>query len=148
MPIDPSFRALSGLLQFTVRRHTFNKDSFINHKSNEDSLISRARAALRSDSRRTASMPRGDNWKGFKDFGLKAKARIWPSPEGQGQNLAFACKSRTESSLGCPTWCHIRSTAALPLCFMLARVRANTTALLSRESRPPTAQSLATSAAV
>ena len=37
-------------------------------------------------------MPRGDNWKGFEDFGLKAKARIWPSPEGQGQNLAFACK--------------------------------------------------------
>ena len=27
VPIDPSFRALSGRLQSTVRRHTFNKDS-------------------------------------------------------------------------------------------------------------------------
>ena len=27
-PIDPSFRALSRRLKFTVRRHTFNKDSF------------------------------------------------------------------------------------------------------------------------
>ena len=26
--VDPSFRALSGRLQFTVRRHTFNRDSF------------------------------------------------------------------------------------------------------------------------
>ena len=26
-PVDPSFRALSGRLKFTVRRHTFNKDS-------------------------------------------------------------------------------------------------------------------------
>ena len=25
--VDPSFRALSGRLEFTVRRHTFNKDS-------------------------------------------------------------------------------------------------------------------------
>jgi len=27
-PVDPSFRALSGRLKFTVRRHKFNKDSF------------------------------------------------------------------------------------------------------------------------
>jgi len=26
-PVDPSFRALSGRLEFTVRRHKFNKDS-------------------------------------------------------------------------------------------------------------------------
>ena len=26
-PIDPSFRALAGRLNFTVRRHKFNKDS-------------------------------------------------------------------------------------------------------------------------
>ena len=26
-PVDPSFRALSGRLQFMVRRHEFNKDS-------------------------------------------------------------------------------------------------------------------------
>ena len=26
-PVDPSFRALSGRLMFTVRRHKFNKDS-------------------------------------------------------------------------------------------------------------------------
>ena len=26
-PVDPSFRALSGCLKFTVRRHKFNKDS-------------------------------------------------------------------------------------------------------------------------
>ena len=26
-PVDPSFRALSGRLKFTVRRHTFDKDS-------------------------------------------------------------------------------------------------------------------------
>ena len=26
-PVDPSFRALSGRLKFTVRRHKFNKDS-------------------------------------------------------------------------------------------------------------------------
>ena len=26
-PVDPSFRALSRRLQFTARRHTFNKDS-------------------------------------------------------------------------------------------------------------------------
>jgi len=26
-PVDPSFRALSGRLNFTVRRHTFNEDS-------------------------------------------------------------------------------------------------------------------------
>ena len=26
-PVDPSFRALSGRLKFTVRRHEFNKDS-------------------------------------------------------------------------------------------------------------------------
>ena len=26
-PVDPSFRALSGRLKFTVRRHQFNKDS-------------------------------------------------------------------------------------------------------------------------
>ena len=26
-PVDPSFRALSGSLKFTVRRHTFDKDS-------------------------------------------------------------------------------------------------------------------------
>ena len=26
-PVDPSFRALSGSLKFTVRRHKFNKDS-------------------------------------------------------------------------------------------------------------------------
>ena len=26
-PVDPSFRALSGHLKFTVRRHKFNKDS-------------------------------------------------------------------------------------------------------------------------
>jgi len=25
-PVDPSFRALSGRLQFTVRRHSFNED--------------------------------------------------------------------------------------------------------------------------
>ena len=28
-PVDPSFRALSGRLQCTVRRHTFNKDSLL-----------------------------------------------------------------------------------------------------------------------
>ena len=27
-PVDPSFRALSGRLKFTVRRHKFNEDSF------------------------------------------------------------------------------------------------------------------------
>ena len=27
-PVDPSFRALSGRLNFTVRRRKFNKDSF------------------------------------------------------------------------------------------------------------------------
>ena len=27
-PVDPSFRALSGRLKFTVRRHKFNTDSF------------------------------------------------------------------------------------------------------------------------
>jgi len=26
-PVDPAFRALSGRLKFTVRRHKFNKDS-------------------------------------------------------------------------------------------------------------------------
>ena len=26
-PVDPAFRALSGRLQFTVRRHKFNEDS-------------------------------------------------------------------------------------------------------------------------
>jgi len=26
-PVDPSFRALSGRLEFTVLRHKFNKDS-------------------------------------------------------------------------------------------------------------------------
>jgi len=28
-PVDPSFRALSGRLEFTVRRHKFNKDSLV-----------------------------------------------------------------------------------------------------------------------
>jgi len=28
-PVDPSFRALSGRLKFTVRRHKFNKDSLL-----------------------------------------------------------------------------------------------------------------------
>ena len=28
-PAVPSFRALSGHLKFTVRRHTFNKDAFL-----------------------------------------------------------------------------------------------------------------------
>ena len=28
-PVDPSFRALSGRLEFTVRRHKFNKDSLL-----------------------------------------------------------------------------------------------------------------------
>ena len=28
-PVDPSFRALSGLFSFTIRRHKFNKDSLI-----------------------------------------------------------------------------------------------------------------------
>ena len=28
-PVNPSFRALSGRLKFTVRRHKFNKDSII-----------------------------------------------------------------------------------------------------------------------
>ena len=27
-PVDPSFRALSGRLKFTARRHKFNKDPF------------------------------------------------------------------------------------------------------------------------
>ena len=28
-PVDPSFRALSGRLKFTVRRHKFNTDSIL-----------------------------------------------------------------------------------------------------------------------
>ena len=28
-PVDPSFRALSGRLKFTVRRHKFNEDSLL-----------------------------------------------------------------------------------------------------------------------
>ena len=34
-PVDPSLRALSGRLKFTVRRHKFNNDSLFICSSNE-----------------------------------------------------------------------------------------------------------------
>ena len=38
-PVDPSFRALSGRLKLTVRRHTFNTDSPLNDPTTEFVLV-------------------------------------------------------------------------------------------------------------
>ena len=38
-PVDPSFRALSGRLKFTVRRHKFNEDSLFQSSSQQDLLL-------------------------------------------------------------------------------------------------------------
>ena len=37
--VDPSFRALSGRLKFTVRRHTFNKESLSGGQQTESSVL-------------------------------------------------------------------------------------------------------------
>ena len=69
-PVDPSFRAPSGRLKFTVRRHKFNKDS----------------PSLEGEG---CTGPPKVNWGGvkdfylntnasFKDFNLNTNARIWP----------------------------------------------------------------------
>jgi len=62
-PVVPSFRALSGRLKFTVRRHKFNKDS----------RVWRFQGPLPSE--------QGNNLKGSKDLRLK-------NGSSQGQNLA------------------------------------------------------------
>ena len=44
-PVDPSFRALSGRLQFTVRRHKSNKDYLSNSRlgsNKEEDQVARA----------------------------------------------------------------------------------------------------------
>ena len=57
-PVDPSFRALSGRLKFTVRRHKFNKDSL--STPNAAAAGDAARAARRRDVR-AAPEPRTPN---------------------------------------------------------------------------------------
>ena len=42
-PVDPSFRALSGRLKFTVRRHKFNKDSFSPSSGRVEELLEEPR---------------------------------------------------------------------------------------------------------
>ena len=45
-PVDPSFRALSGRLKFTVRRHKFNKDSLQMSCARQHSSRAPARSRL------------------------------------------------------------------------------------------------------
>ena len=46
-PVDPSFRALSGRLEFTVRRHRFKKD-YLFHASEIDWTTAECRGVPRS----------------------------------------------------------------------------------------------------
>ena len=54
-PVDLSFRALSGRLKFTVRRHTFNKDHLSEHLGRVRTCGSRGWSELRLRSAAEAS---------------------------------------------------------------------------------------------